>query len=83
MAGLANGSPLSVSAYPTAWRVEVVDDDVHRGFEYVRSEHNVIRRTDSLTLHVRFYWGTTKITWNIPNGTNTRVRCRAIPKDYY
>jgi hypothetical protein len=28
--------PLSVAAYPVAWRVEVVDDDKHRGFEYIR-----------------------------------------------
>ncbi|KAF9648163.1 hypothetical protein BDM02DRAFT_3115784 [Thelephora ganbajun] len=31
-----DGSPLSVAAYPVAWRVEIVDDDKHRGFEYVR-----------------------------------------------
>ena len=41
MVGLANGCPLSTSAYPVAWRIEVVNDDVHRGFEYVRSEHNI------------------------------------------
>ena len=29
--------PLSVSPYPVAWRVEVVDDDDHRGF--VRAGH--------------------------------------------
>ncbi|KAF9649750.1 hypothetical protein BDM02DRAFT_3113175, partial [Thelephora ganbajun] len=29
-------SPLMVTAYPVAWRVEVVDDAKHRGFEYVR-----------------------------------------------
>ncbi|KAF9649751.1 hypothetical protein BDM02DRAFT_1745526 [Thelephora ganbajun] len=29
-------SPLAVAAYPVAWRVEVVDDAKHRGFEYVR-----------------------------------------------
>ena len=44
-AGLENGSPLSVSAYPVAWRVEVVNDDIHRGFEYVRSEHHFVRPT--------------------------------------
>ena len=37
MAGFENGSPLSVSAYPVAWWIEVVNDDIHRGFEYVRS----------------------------------------------
>jgi len=30
-------SPLSVTAYPAAWRVEVADDSKHRGFEYIRS----------------------------------------------
>ena len=44
-AGLENGSPLSVSGYPVAWRVEVVNDDIHRGFEYVRSEHHVTHPT--------------------------------------
>ena len=37
-------SPLVVSAYPVAWRIEVVDEDIHRGFEYVRSELYVIPR---------------------------------------
>ncbi|KAF9781767.1 hypothetical protein BJ322DRAFT_243236 [Thelephora terrestris] len=29
-------APLFVTAYPAAWRVEIVDDINHRGFEYVR-----------------------------------------------
>jgi len=41
MAGVDNGRPLSVSAYPVAWRIEIVNDNIHRGFEYVRSEHEV------------------------------------------
>ena len=28
---------VGVSPYPVAWRVEVVDDEKHRGFEYIRS----------------------------------------------
>ena len=32
---------LLVAAYPVAWRIEVVDDDVHRGFEYVRYEPDI------------------------------------------
>jgi len=48
MVGLKNYSALSVAAYPVAWRVEVVNDDAHRGFEYVR-----------------FYWGITKMIWDI------------------
>ena len=39
MAGFENGSPLSVSAYPVAWRIEVVNDEIHRSFEYIRSGH--------------------------------------------
>ena len=31
-----NGNILYVSAYPAAWRVQVVDDEKYRGFEYVR-----------------------------------------------
>ena len=52
MAGLDNDRPLSVSAYPVAWRVEIVNDAIHRGFEYVRLEYVVTsslreRLTDS------------------------------------
>ena len=36
MEGLSNGTPLFVAAYPVAWRIEVVNDDRHRGFEYAR-----------------------------------------------
>ena len=31
-------SGISVAAFPVAWRVEIVNDDKHRGFEYVRLE---------------------------------------------
>lgn len=34
--GLNDGTTLCVGAYPVAWRVEIVDEDEHRGFEYVR-----------------------------------------------
>ena len=34
--GNLDDAPVSVAPYPVAWRVEVVDDDNHRGFEYVR-----------------------------------------------
>ena len=43
MVNLGNDCPLAVATYPVAWRVEVVNDDVHRGYEYIRSEHNVTR----------------------------------------
>jgi len=36
MEGLDDGTPIFVSPYPAAWRVEVVDEDKHRGFEYIR-----------------------------------------------
>jgi len=37
MEGLDNGTPLYVAPFPIPWRIEVVDDDKHRGFEYTRS----------------------------------------------
>ena len=36
--GLKNGTALCVSGYPTAWRIGVVDEEMHRGFGYVRSD---------------------------------------------
>ena len=39
---------LCVAAYPVAWRVEVVNDDIHRGYEYIRSEHNFTRPTGTV-----------------------------------
>jgi hypothetical protein len=39
------GSPLSVTAFPVAWRVEIVSDDKHRGFEFIRLEPHVTRYT--------------------------------------
>jgi hypothetical protein len=49
MVGLTNASPLSVTGYPTAWKVKVVDDEIHRGFEYVRWEYDSTCRTGTLT----------------------------------
>ena len=45
MVGLSGNCPLCVSAYPGAWKIEVVDDEIHRGFEYIRLEHPVIHPT--------------------------------------
>jgi len=36
MEGLDQSAPIFVAPYPIAWRVEVVEDDKHRGFEYIR-----------------------------------------------
>jgi len=36
MEGINNNTPIFVAPYPAAWRVEVVKDDKHRGFEYIR-----------------------------------------------
>ena len=41
MVGLTNDCSLSVSAYPVAWKIEVLDDEIYHGFEYVRFEHTV------------------------------------------
>ena len=38
MEGIAKGTPIFVDVYPVAWRIEVVSDNKHRGFEYIRSE---------------------------------------------
>ena len=46
MVGLEDGNPISVSTYPAAWRIEVVNDDIYRGFEYVRSGHHFTRSAD-------------------------------------
>jgi len=43
MNGLTDGTPLFVTGYPTAWRIENVDDVMYRGFEYVRSGTIVAR----------------------------------------
>ena len=40
MEGLNDGIPLFVNAYPVAWRIEVINDDIHRGFGYIRSVMN-------------------------------------------
>ena len=37
MEGISNGTPLYANAYPVAWRVVIVDNELYRGFEYVRS----------------------------------------------
>ena len=37
MEELKPGALIYVTAYPVAWRVEVVNDGLHRGFEYLRS----------------------------------------------
>ena len=39
MVGLTGISPLSVSAYPVAWKIEVVNDEIYHGYEYVRLEY--------------------------------------------
>lgn len=43
--GIGSGTPIYVSSYPVAWRVERMDEGVHNGFEYVRSESDFIRYT--------------------------------------
>jgi len=46
MEGMGDERILSVAAYPVpAWRIEVLNDSAHRGFEYVRCELDVARRT--------------------------------------
>ena len=86
MAGVENDRPLSVSPYPVAWRVEVVNDDIHRGFEYVRYMTSPVPQNGSLTMtrRVSFYWGTTNKIWDVAGdkNPNSKVRCRLMPRDY-
>ena len=37
MDGLVDGTPLCVSTYPVAWRIEVAKEEEYSGYEYVRS----------------------------------------------
>ena len=46
MEGLNNGNQLYVTAYPAAWRIEIADEGLLRGFEYVRSELDVTRQIE-------------------------------------
>jgi len=36
MEGLNDATSLYVNAYPAAWRIEVLNDGIYRGFEYIR-----------------------------------------------
>lgn len=63
-------APLAVSPYPVAWRVEVVNDVEHRGFEYIRSEKYVALH--GLGVYPRrnsFFWGTAEWAWNVDHGS--------------
>ena len=48
MVEVGNERQLYVTTYPVAWRVEVVNDDMHRGYEYIRSEHNLTGPTGTV-----------------------------------
>ena len=51
MDGMEDHCPLSVAAYPVAWRVELVDDEAYRGFEYIRYELEAAQWTGITHLH--------------------------------
>ena len=40
--------PITVSAYPTTWRVEIVDDPKHRDFGYIRQELKLLGSLEEL-----------------------------------
>ena len=46
MEGINDVTSLYVDVYPAAWRIETVNDEIHRGFEYVRSELDVARHIE-------------------------------------
>ena len=56
MGGITGDTPITVAIYPLAWRIEVVNDNIHRGFEYVRSGQTVLdaakRLTDATRQHL-------------------------------
>ncbi|KAF9649752.1 hypothetical protein BDM02DRAFT_1746022 [Thelephora ganbajun] len=71
MKGLNDATPLYVNAYPVAWRVETVNDDIHSGFEYVRFYWGPTKRTWDLAggykddgTKVQFY-DDTGCTWQM------------------
>ena len=77
MKSLDNGKPLHVTEYPAAWRVEVINDGLHRGFEYLRWEPELPGIQKWFTNVVcSFYWGFTQMTWDHAgygsNGTKVR-----------
>ena len=41
---MPKNSPLTVASYPMPWRVELVNDEKYRGFEYVRLGQDITRR---------------------------------------
>ena len=51
MEGLNGGDKLFVTAYPVAWRIETIDDGVHREFEYVRYGLDFTRHTGMVHRH--------------------------------
>ena len=56
MEGIAGDAAITVAIYPLAWRIEVVNDNIHRGFEYVRSGQTLLdavkRFTDTARQHL-------------------------------
>ena len=60
---------LHVCAYPVAWRVEIVDDGIHRGFGYVRSDQMYADALERpLIPRFSFHWGTKQIRWDYKTG---------------
>jgi len=45
MKGLNDQDPVCVTAYPVGWRIQRADDNIHRGFEYVRFHFGSSERT--------------------------------------
>ena len=43
------GPLLFVNTYPMAWRIETIDNGIHRGFEYVWSELNISHTPEQFT----------------------------------
>ena len=68
MKGLDNGALLHVTEYPTAWRAEVVNDGLHRGFEYLRWEPDITQHTRMAHTAYSFFWGPAQKIMNLYEG---------------
>jgi len=69
MEGINDGTQLYVAAYPIAWRIEVVDDDEHRGFEYIRVYWGTTKRAWDLAYttgtRVSMWMDSRPVSWRI------------------
>jgi len=83
--GLNDGTPVPVTPYPVAWRIERAEDAIYDGFEYVRFHLGSTKRTWDLWAGckdngapVKFY-GLTSNAWQVWRLIPTDVERADIP----